>query len=145
MNSVSEFVLIAGGSAATFAAQAVLSWMKSRGEVHRVDRDAELRLDEQRNDLTSELLNLARQDITQLREEVSQLRPLQNRVAHLEEALDHVHALLNANGPEECRAAHNRARAFLKRMRPEVGDLRNAVQVAESAREVAKRIEGGIR
>lgn len=142
MAVLDDSLLILGGSGAAVVGQHLLAWFKSRGDVHRVDRDADIKLDGQRDKLTMDLLEQARLDMAVLRTEVAELRPLQARVAHLEEALDHVYALLNADGPDEKRAADRRARAFLKRMRPEVGDLRNMAQVADSAREMARRIGG---
>ncbi|KTT68814.1 hypothetical protein [Sphingomonas sanguinis] len=134
-------LLVLTGGGFTLVGQHMLAWMKSRGDMHRVDRDADLKLDSQRDKLTMDLLAQARLEMASLRAEVADLRPLQLRVAHLEEALDHVYALLHADGPEEERAAHRRARAFLKRMRPEVGDLRNIAQAADSARALVRRME----
>lgn len=134
--------LLASGGGAAVAGQYINAWFKSRGEFRRADRDADLKLDDQRDRLTMDLLQQARTEMASLRSEVAELRPLQARIAHLEEALDHVHALLHADGAAEAIAAQRRARAFLKRMRPEVGDLRNLAQAADSARELVKRIGG---
>jgi len=142
MALIENGLLVATGGGATLIGQYVTSWLKSRSDIRRVDRDADAKIESQRDKLTMDLLEQARLEMASLRAEVADLRPLQARVAHLEEALDHVHALLHADGPDEMRAAHRRARAFLKRMRPEVGDLRNMAQAADSARELVKRMEG---
>jgi ElaB/YqjD/DUF883 family membrane-anchored ribosome-binding protein len=76
-----------------------------------------------------------------LREEVQQLRPMVGRLAHLEEALDHVHALLNAESDEEVKAARRRARAFLRRLRPQPGDTINEMQSEISKRRVLRDFE----
>lgn len=141
MSTLDGLLFLSGGGV-TMVGQYWLAWMKGRGEARRADRDADVKLDSQRDQLTMDLLTQARLEMASLRAEVADLRPLQTRVAHLEEALDHVYALLHAVGPEEERAAHRRATAFLKRMRPDVGDLRNMVQAADSARELVKRIGG---
>lgn len=129
------------GGGGTLVGQAALGWLKSRADVRRTDRDADARLEEHRDHLTFDLLNAAREEMTALRGELGELRPISARVAHLEEALDHIYALLHAEGEIERRAAERRAKAFLRRMRPEIGDLRNSAQRATSAQRVIRDIE----
>lgn len=128
--------LVLGGGGSTYAAQAVGGWFRSRSDDRRSVRDADLKLEEHRDSLTFDLLTAARDEMAALRAEAAGLRPLMIHAAHLEEALDHLHALLHAEDDLELRAAERRAKAFLKRMRPEPGDKRNAVQTDISAARV---------
>lgn len=134
-------LLVLSGGGGLLAAQWGAAFFKGRSEDRRTDRAADLKVEEHRDNLTLEMLAQAQDYLKELHEEVKALRPLQTRIAHLEEALDHVHALLHAETLEEHKAAERRARAFLKRMRPEIGDLRNAIQTADSTNAVAKRIK----
>jgi hypothetical protein len=136
--------LMAGGSGGTMFSQAIGGWWRDRREAKRDDRSADTRQEEHRDSLTFQLLTAAREEMTTLRSELTsiraeaaQLRPLLVVGAHLEEALDHLHALLHAEGELELRAAERRARAFLKRMRPSIGDLRNMKQASDSAQRLA--------
>lgn len=105
----------------------------------RIDANlnADVKREEHRDSLTFDVIDVAREEIKRLNTEAAQLRPLVIHMAHLEEALDHLHAILHAEGEAERKAAYARARAFLRRMRPEVGDLRNAVQVRQSGETLA--------
>lgn len=128
--------LIIGGGGSTVFAQAVGGWWNGRRDDRRTQRDTDLKIEEHRDGLTFELLTAAREEMSALRAEAASLRPLALHVAHLEEALDHLHALLHAEGEIERVAASRRASAFLKRMRPEAGEKRNAVQAEISAARV---------
>jgi hypothetical protein len=139
--AVELVVAAASGGGGTLIFQGVAAWWKSRIEMRRDDRDADARLNAHRDKLTFDLLGAAREEREALRSELAELRPMMVRLAHLEEALDHVHALLQAEGEAERRAAERRAKAFLRRMRPEIGDLRNSAQAATSAQRVARDIE----
>jgi hypothetical protein len=86
-------------------------------------------------------LDTAQRSVVELQKQVGELLPNMTAAAHLQESLDHLHALLHADGQEEVRAARRRANAFLRRMRPEIGDLRNAAQVQESARRLGSDME----
>lgn len=143
MVAVAEAVLVAaGGGGATILAQWGVAWLKSRGEQHKVERDADVKLEEHRDGLTFDLLRAAREEMGELRKEVVDLRGLTAKAAHIEEALDHLHALLHADGEIEMRAAARRATAFLKRMRPDPvevrGGQRNDVQAAISAARIKR-------
>jgi len=130
------------GGGGTLLFQAAGGWFKERARDRRADRFSGVKLEEHRDRLTFDLLEAAREELSDLRTEVSELRPISIRVAHLEEALDHIHALLHAEGDVETRAAERRAKAFLRRMRPEIGDLRQSAQVATSAKNVIGDISG---
>lgn len=132
---------VAGGGLTLFG-QLAIGWFSSRAQSHTADRDADVRLDSQRDKLTFDLLAAARQDSAALRNELADLRVISARAVHLEEALDHLEAILVAEGEHERLGAERRARAFLKRMRPTVGDLRQEIQRQESARQVSKKITG---
>lgn len=113
-----EALFVAGSDGGmTLLAQSRTAWLKARGERHRTDQDADVKLEAHRDKLTFDLLDAARVEVTAAREEAACLRPMVARLAHLEEALDHIHALLHARMGEERKAAERRARAFLNRMR----------------------------
>lgn len=141
-STIGNAILVVGGGCATVIAQWGVAWLKGRGDVRRVERDADVKLEEHRDSLTLDMLTAAREEMAALRSELSELRPLQGRIAHLEEALDHLHALLHAGGEAEWAAAERRARAFLRRMRPQIGDLRNIAQRNDSAAEFKRRFGG---
>lgn len=128
--------LLIGGGGSTVFAQAISGWWTGRREDRRSQRDTDIQLEEHRDNLTFDLLKAAREEMSALRAEAASLRPLALHVAHLEEALDHLYALLHAEGDLERVAAERRARGFLKRMRPEPGEKRNAVQAEISAARV---------
>ncbi len=133
----SEILAGVGGGGAALVAQHLFGWLKARG---RTNAD----VDKHRDGLTIEMLKVAREEMAAVRVELAAtkaeadgLRALQAHLAHFEEALDHIHALLNAEGPEETRAATRRARAFLNRMRrlsEARGAIINEVQRARSQR-----------
>jgi hypothetical protein len=136
-----EIAVAAGaGGGGTLLLQTLNAWFRTRTEDRRSKLELGAKLDEHRDQLTFDLLTAAREEMKELRAEVSELRPISLRVAHLEEALDHIHALLHAEGDAEKRAAERRAKAYLRRMRPEIGDLRNSAQAASSAKAVLKRV-----
>lgn len=142
MSTVIDLAVAAvSGGGLTIASQSAIGWLKARSESRKAERDTDIRLEEHRDALTFDLLTAARTEMTALRNEVADLRPISVRVAHLEEALDHIHALLHADGEAERKAAERRAKAFLRRMRPEIGDLRNSAQAATSAQRVMRDIE----
>jgi hypothetical protein len=129
---------IAGGGL-TWLGNGLFQWFKSRG-----DRDVQL--EEHRDGLTFDLLKAAREDIATLRLQVADYGELTVKAAHIEEALDHIYALLHAEGDAEANAARRRATAFLKRMRPDPaeqrGEERNAVQREISAAQIIKDAKG---
>lgn len=134
MTTIVEIAAIAlGGGGTTMFAQAVGGWWKGRSADKRTQLDHDAKLEEHRDSLTFDLLTAAREEMASLRAEASSLRPLMVHAAHLEEALDHLHALLHADGDLERKAAERRAKAFLKRMRPDPGEKRQAVQTEISA------------
>jgi hypothetical protein len=137
MTSLVEAAAIAlGGGGTTIFAQAVGGWWSGRRDDQRAQREADVKLEEHRDSLTFDLLTAAREEMASLRAEAASLRPLMVHAAHLEEALDHLYAILHADGDLERKAAERRAKAFLKRMRPEPGDKRQAVQTEISAARV---------
>lgn len=116
--------------------------LSNRSSRHGVDRQADVQLDAQQNKLTFDLLAAARADSAAVRQELADHRMVSARAQHLDEALDHLEEILTAEGEIDRKRAEKRARAFLKRMRPTVGDLRQEVQRSDSARELAKRVAG---
>lgn len=128
-----------GGWLATIGVQ----WLKSRDSRHQVDRTVDAQVEEQRDKLTFELLQQARQEVAEAKTEAAHLRPMVARLAHFEEALDHIHALLSSETDAEKAAAERRARAFLRRMRGDdtKGEMRNAVQTQISAERLIQDAE----
>lgn len=139
--TIDLLVAAATGGGGTVVLQNLTAWIRTRGEIRRGDREVDAKLEEHRDQLTFDLLTAARDEMSALRSEIAELRPASARVAHLEEALDHIYALLHAEGDIELRAAQRRAKAYLRRMRPEIGDLRNTAQAATSAQRVIRDIE----
>lgn len=101
------------------------------------------RLEIHRDELTFELLqnarlemSAARVEVEDLRDEVRKLRAMENHFYHFQQSLDHLEALLFADTPEARAAAERNARAFLTRMRrlnEAKGTITNEVQRASSA------------
>lgn len=112
MESLRTAATLATGGGLTWLGNAVLRWLRDR-------RTGEARIAQHRDGLTFDLLRAAREEMSALRAEVTDLRGLTAKAAHIEEALDHIHALLHAEGEAELRAAARRATAFLRRMRPD--------------------------
>jgi len=135
-----EIIIAAiGGGGGTFALQTLTGWWKARSDNRRSDRDADVKLEQHRDQLTFDLLTAARVEMSELRTELATLRPLSGRIALLEEALDHLHALLHAGGEAERQAAERRARAFLRRMRPEPDERRQAAPPIHTEHEMRAR------
>jgi hypothetical protein len=130
------------GGGITLLGQWGAEWAKSRTSHVQHEKSLDAQLEEHRDNLTFDLLKAARDEMKSLREEAAQLRPLSSRVAHLEEALDHIDAMLHARNDIERAAAEKRAKAFLKRLRPGIGELRNAAQTTISAQNLANDVEG---
>jgi hypothetical protein len=133
--------LAAGGSAGgvgTF----ILQWRAAKQANRTADRTADTEIEEHRDGLTLDLLKAARSEMGELRKEMADQRMLSAKAAHIDEALDHIHALLHADGEIEFKAASRRAQAFLKRMRPDPvevkGAERNDVQRAISASNIKR-------
>lgn len=140
-----------GGAALSLATALLASvatigvqWLRGRDERHRADNETDIKIEEHRDGLTVEMLELARSEIKDLRSVVSELRPLVPKLAHLDEALDHLHALLHSCSEGEQRAAERRAAAFLRRMRgiEAKGDERNSVQRAISGENLKRDARG---
>lgn len=131
MNILETVLTFATGGGATILGTGLFQWLRDRST-------SEAKIEEHRDGLTFDLLRAAREEMSELRKEVTDLRGLTVKVAHIEEALDHIYALLHADGEIEMAAAARRASAFLRRMRPDVvetkGERRNAVQTEISAR-----------
>lgn len=95
-----------------------------------------------RDELTFQLLQNARQEMSSarvevedLRDEVKKLRSMENHFFHFQQSLDHLEALLFSPTDEEKVAAERNARAFLTRMRrlnEAKGTLANEAQRAAS-------------
>lgn len=133
---------------------AILAWFASAW-THKRDGEAtkiaqEDRLEIHRDELTFELLENARAEMTILRteleamrKETNTLRKLERHIYHFQQSLDHLEAVLAATTDEERQVAERNARAFLNRMRrlaDAEGNIANEVQRVQS--EVSIRDQG---
>ena len=125
-------------------ANSLVQWMRSRDSRHKVDRTIDAQLEEHWTRTMLELVDTLRAELHEAKLELSGLRPMETIRAHLEEALDHIHALLSSDTLAEREAADRRARAFLRRMRGDdrKGELRNEVQAELSAKRLKDDLRG---
>jgi hypothetical protein len=125
-------LLAAGG----WFGHVIVQWLRNRSADHSVDRNIDAQMEQHWTKTMLELVSTLRNELAEAKIEITALRPMEARLAHLEEALDHIHALLSSDSDAERRAAERRARAFMRRMRGDdaKGELRNAVQAVRSAR-----------
>lgn len=155
------------GTGAFALVSAVVAWagsaVKFRADQRKIDGDREDarkkleieqgdRLEIHRDDLTFELLQAARSEVSgarlemkELHDELRTLRSLEQHLYHFQQALDHLDAILHAPTQDERTAAERVAKAFLTRMRrltEAKGTFRNEAQRADSAVHVAERIIG---
>lgn len=115
--------------------KAYMERMKLKSAEAKVASETSVTLEQHRDGLTFQLLDAARSELHQLREEVDKLRPMESHLYHLQQALEHIDALL-CTDPELKKAAERNARAFLNRMRrldEARGTIANEVQRADSA------------
>lgn len=113
-----------------------------RDKKRREKLDHDDRLEIHRDDLTFELIQHARGEMSatfaemkNLREEVKTLRALEQHFFHFQQSLDHLDAVLFATSVEARKAAERSAKAFLKRMRrlnEASGTARNEAQITDS-------------
>lgn len=150
---VAPFVIIS--SVMTWFGQA---WLQ-RQRVRKDDRDAHDRIEIHRDELTFELLQNARQEMSSarievedLRDEVRKLRSMEQHFYHFQQSLDHIEALLFPDTHEARANAERNARAFLNRMRrlnEAKGTIANEVQRTASRVEDMEKdivsLEKGIR
>jgi len=107
--------------------------LKSAERKELMSTDA--RLEEHRDGLTFQLLDAARIELLLMRTEVEKLRPMETHLYHLQQALEHIEALLNAD-PDSRAVAERNARAFLNRMRrleDAKGTIANEIQRQRAA------------
>ena len=144
------------GVAPFVAATTVMTWAATawhhRAKQKREERDRGDRLEIHRDELTFELLqnarnemSAARVEVDDLRDEVRKLRAMERHFYHFQQSLDHLEALLFADTTEARSTAERNARAFLTRMRrlnEAKGTLANEAQLATSAiKKAAKDID----
>lgn len=139
-------------------ATAILTWA---GQAFAYSRSAKQKADEKtdrleihRDELTFELLqnartelSFARSEMEELRGEVSTLRNLERHVYHFQQSLDHLEAILNATTIEERASAERNARAFLNRMRrlnEAKGTVANEIQARNSEISIAEQGIAGV-
>lgn len=112
--------LLISGGAITWVGNFSIEWLKQRGSTGAKAVDHQLDLEKHRDNLTFQLLEAARTEISALRVELTRLRPMEGHLVHFEEALLHIEALLTASEGEAREIAERNARTFLSRMRPSV-------------------------
>ncbi|APZ98078.1 hypothetical protein BWQ93_05975 [Sphingopyxis sp. QXT-31] len=106
-------------------------------------------VEQHRDELTFQLLRAAkdevaeaRKDAKEAREEMNALRAIEEHFYHFEQALNHLEAVLTADGPEARAVAEKNATAFLARMRrlqQAKGNIQQEIQVIESAHRLDER------
>ena len=119
MSGVELLALIPAGALMAFfgwLGKAYLSRQVLAGESKKAELDTDAALEKHRDGLTFQLLEAARFELSEMRKELTQLRPLEAHLFHLQQALEHIDALLTAD-PDERPSAERNARAFLRRMR----------------------------
>lgn len=107
--------------------------LKSAERKAHIDSDAVL--EKHRDGLTFQLLDAARQELSMMRTEVDKLRPMESHLYHLQQALEHIEALLSVD-PDVRAVAERNARAFLNRMRrmdEAKGTIANEIQRQRAA------------
>ena len=143
MTILETALTLAAGGGATGLGTFLVQWQRDRHAEKVTERTADSQIEGQRDGLTLDLLRAAREEMGELRKEMGDQRSLAAKAAHIDEALDHIHALLHADGDVEFAAARRRATAFLRRMRPdpvevkaeERADLQRAISTANIKRD----------
>lgn len=145
----SEFL----GVAPWVFASTILTWAGTvwvyRDKKKKESIEHDDRLEIHRDELTFQLLqnarlemSSARIEVEDLRDEVRKLRSMENHFFHFQQSLDHLEALLFPGSKEERAQAERNARAFLTRMRrlnEAKGTLANEAQRAASEIQVLDR------
>lgn len=124
-----------------WAGQALLAWLKGRGGATGARLAAEADLEKHRDRLTFEVVALARNEIAALKQEIEKLRPMEAHLYHLEQALEHLDALIGATGDDRPQI-ERAARAFVNRMRRAAaarGTIANETQRLASGVSLAER------
>lgn len=140
---------VAISAAVSWGAQA---WIYRAGRFDKkiaAQHDADDRLVIHRDELTFELLqnarlemSAARIEVDDLRDEVRKLRSMENHFFHFQQSLDHLEALLFPGTPDDRASAERNARAFLARMRrlnEAKGTIANEAQRAASGLTILER------
>lgn len=122
----------------TLIGNAVLAHYRSKASLHNIDKNAEIKLEEHRDNLTFQLLRAAKDEVAAARAEVAMFRPLARHLAHFEEAITHIERLILAEENGELEIARKAAHAFLERVK----GLGNLQQVSVSARNLQGDLEG---
>lgn len=125
--------LVASG-ALGWVGNAAVEWWKNRGVAADARTAAEVDLEQHRDGLTFQLLAACRSEIAALTAQVDRLRPMEASFYDLQQALEHMDALLNSTADDRAGVERN-ARAFLNRMRRNAearGTITNEVQRAAS-------------
>ncbi|WP_294357174.1 hypothetical protein [uncultured Sphingomonas sp.] len=125
--------LVASG-ALGWVGNAFVEWWKNRGVAAEARTAAEVDLEQHRDGLTFQLLAACRSEIAALTTQIDRLRPMEAAFYDLQQALEHMDALLVTPAADRASVERN-ARAFLNRMRRNAearGTITNEVQRAAS-------------
>lgn len=101
----------------TLAGNWLVGWARNRVDLHKINSDVEIRIEEHRDNLTFQLLKAAKDEVAAARAEVALFRPLARHLADFEEAIDHIERLVAATDDREVKAARDGAMKFLGRLK----------------------------
>jgi hypothetical protein len=118
MTETASLLAVAIGSGGLgWLGSVVTEFLKGRGQSQAMGRDADMRMEAHRDELTFRLLEAARVEVVELRREIQRLRPMENHLLHFDEALMHVERLLVIPSSSENRKqVEKEAKAFLRRV-----------------------------
>jgi hypothetical protein len=115
--SASLIAVAVGSGGLGWLGSVIVEFLKGRGQSVAAHRDADIRLEAHRDELTFRLLEAARVEVVELRREIQRLRPMESHLLHFDEALMHVERLLTVPTSSENREQVEReANAFLRRV-----------------------------
>jgi len=109
------------------------------------EQEGDLKIEEQKDQLTQELLKSALSQVAQLTLEVERLRPNTEHLYNAKQAFEYLEMILFPDSPEEKLSAERRARVFLARMKrveEAQGTIRNEVQRQQSGSHLIERRTG---
>lgn len=140
--------LMGVGGVGIWVGKVLPQYLAGRSATKQTEIKVKGEVDQHHDSLTLELLRharedlrIAREDIIALKENVNRLQGLEAHMFHLEQAFEHIDALINATDENRSTLERN-ARAFLKRMRDlqaSEGAVAQEQQIIASAAHLARK------